>query len=130
MARPQGVVLTSFMSTNSFGTSGLASVCCTWHSVQKYRRGVTSPRTCPSRSMKWVMLIIGAPDPSVNSRLWQDMQRLVLSAAPASEKKEAGAMGKIAPASEHKPSFDGSRRSEEHTSELQSLMRNSDAVFC
>src|SRR3546814_5970635 len=28
------------------------------------------------------------------------------------------------------PSYNGARRSEEHTSELQSLMRNSYAVFC
>ena len=39
------------MSSNVLGTSGRASVWVTWHSVQKYRRGVTSARTCPSRSM-------------------------------------------------------------------------------
>jgi nitrate/TMAO reductase-like tetraheme cytochrome c subunit len=33
------------MSWKVFGTSGRASVWVTWHSVQKYRRGVTSART-------------------------------------------------------------------------------------
>jgi hypothetical protein len=59
---------TSSMSLNVLGTSGCASVCWTWHAVQKNRRGVTSASTCPSRSMKWVTLIIGAPEPSVNCR--------------------------------------------------------------
>src|SRR6478672_10693273 len=70
---------TSSMSLNVFGTSGWASVCWTWQAVQKYRRGVTSASTCPSRSMKWVTLIIGAPEPSVNWRRWQSRQLLVFS---------------------------------------------------
>jgi hypothetical protein len=47
----------------------------------EYRRGVTLARTWPSRSMKWMTLIIGAPEPSVNWRRWQSRQRLVFSAS-------------------------------------------------
>src|SRR6478736_8121047 len=67
------------MSWKLFGTSASASVCCTWQAVQKYRRGVTSASTCPSRSMKCVTLIIGAPEPSVYCRRWQSRQRLARS---------------------------------------------------
>src|SRR3546814_8340352 len=69
---------------------------------------------------------------------------LVLTLADAAEKLEAwrtyynevrphGAIGQKPPISlvNHRtPASDGPKRSAEHTSELQSLMRNSYAVFC
>jgi hypothetical protein len=46
--------------------------------VQKNRRGDTEARNCPSRSMKWVMLIIGAWDSPVRARAWHDRHLLPL----------------------------------------------------
>src|SRR4029077_4193209 len=56
------------MSVKSFDTGGVTTLCGTWHSVQKKRRGDTEARNWPSRSMKWVMLTIGACDSPVRAR--------------------------------------------------------------
>src|SRR5262245_2011553 len=66
------------MSTKSLGTGALASYCGTWQEVQKKRRGDTVARNWPSRSMKCVMLIMGAWDSPVRERAWQARQRLPL----------------------------------------------------
>src|SRR5262249_61787106 len=67
---PPGAVRASSasMSTKSFSTGALTSCCGTWQEVQKNRRGDTVARNWPSRSMKCVILIIGACDSPVRDR--------------------------------------------------------------
>src|SRR4029077_16287368 len=68
--RPPGAARESMVSTStkSLLTGGTFTLCGTWHSVQKNRRGDTDARNWPSRSMKCVIEIIGACDSAVRAR--------------------------------------------------------------
>src|SRR5258705_612324 len=78
--RPPGAARLSMVSisTKSLVTGGVTTFCGTWHSVQKNRRGEIEAKNWPSRSMKWVMLTIGACDSAVRARAWHDRHLLPL----------------------------------------------------
>src|SRR3546814_5485376 len=85
------------------------------------------PYTTLFRSVEWCL----RPAEQILDGDRADLQALLHAAAEVGQPRQAGYRGAVAVSQlQHVIKFVALQRSEEHTSELQSLMRISYAVFC
>src|SRR3546814_1920816 len=79
----------------------------------------------------WAAALLAAPGAAVPTRTAKTVRFMVLFLTDAASTGFAsGRLASIVGLETHHPGWKGIARSEEHTSELQSLMRISYAVFC